>query len=131
MYVVYEHFEDRRNGQYSCVYYGVYLIPYYVSVSVKVPKQFKGSLLIYRGSLSSSSMDSHSCSTVILRVALPGRNMRNNLTLDITTSSRVARRLRSDYRYSETERNTRLNSCYTSKKQLTNQLCKGATYCGI
>ena len=32
----------------------------------------------------------------MLRVALPGRNMRNILTLDRTTSSRVAMRLRSD-----------------------------------
>ena len=41
-------------------------------------------------------MDLHSCSTVMLRVVLPGRNLRNNLNLDITTSSCVARRLRSN-----------------------------------
>ena len=41
-------------------------------------------------------MDQDSRSIVILHVALPGRNMWNNLALYITTSSRVARRLRSD-----------------------------------
>ena len=36
------------------------------------------------------------CSAMIPRVTLPGRSMRSNLTLDRTTSWRVARRLCSD-----------------------------------
>ena len=52
----------------------------YLRVEVKVPKQFKISIFLYRGTLSRNT------STVILRVAFPGRNMRNNLTLDRTTS---------------------------------------------
>ena len=55
-------------------------------VLLKLAKLFERSLFLYHGIISSSSMDKHICSTVILRVALPGRNMRNNFTLDRTTS---------------------------------------------
>ena len=95
MYVIYEHVKYRRKWPiFLRLLWSLPDTVFFIRVLVKVPKQFKGSL--YRGSLSSSSMDQHSCSTVILRVALAGRNMRNNLTLDITTSSCVARCLRSD-----------------------------------
>ena len=97
MYVVYEHFEYRRKQSTSLrMLWSLPDTVSYMRALVKVAKQFKGSLFLYRGILSSSSMDQHSRSTVILRVVLPGRNMWNNLPLDIKISSRVPRRLRAD-----------------------------------
>ena len=78
IYVVYEHFEYRRKWPiFLRLLWSLPGTVFYIRVLIKVAKQLNIAV------------------NYLLRVALPGRNMRNNLTLDITTSSRVTRRVRS------------------------------------
>ena len=58
MLVVYEHFDYRRKeSTFLRLLWSLAGAVSYMRGRVKVAKQFEGSLFLYRGSLSSSSMD--------------------------------------------------------------------------